>query len=108
MTVLLLMIILRSAARRARYHFAQDAAPMHCCIANALLGRGLFRVNPCRLQPALRYQILVRTSSDTCHAERRPCQWRSVPTSTGRVLISSTTSLTPPVLILEAKLKRDL
>src|SRR5215510_9330567 len=37
------------------------------------------RVNPRRLQPAFRFRILIRTSSDTCHAERRPCQWRSVP-----------------------------
>ena len=37
------------------------------------------RVNPCRLQPAFRSRVDVRTSTDTCHAERRPCQWRSVP-----------------------------
>src|SRR5262245_33509830 len=38
--------------RRAQYHFSEDAAPMHCCIANARRGRGLFRVNYCRSHPA--------------------------------------------------------
>src|SRR5262245_46985741 len=43
------------------------------------LGRRPLRVNPCRRQPAFRPRTLVRTSTDTWHAERRPRQWRFVP-----------------------------